>query len=91
MLPFAVVFVLAAFNRGGGEGVAPDIQELSVQLAPRLRRATPPPSHPAHIVFSPAGNSVWGFSEGSSRGGRSQLSFPLSLFIIVLIVVYDID
>ena len=51
----------------------------------------PTPSPPAHIVVKRLGNSVWGFSDGSSRGGRRQLSSPLFLFIIVLIVVYDIE
>ena len=90
MLPFAVVFVLAAFNGGGGGGVATDIQDLSIAF-PSSSTGHPPPSPPAHIVVTRLGNSVWGFSDGSSRGGRRQLSSPLFLFIIVLIVVYDIE
>ena len=51
----------------------------------------PPIASGPYCLLARLGNSVWGFSEGSSRGGRRQLSFPLFLFIIVLIVVYDID
>jgi len=85
MLPFAVVFVLAAFNGGGGGGVATDIQDLSIAF-PSSSTGHPPPSPPAHIVVARLGNSEFGLGllgwfipRGTSPALFPSLSFHYSV------------